>query len=58
MFKEITGLSIGYVYIDKHLAKYSKRDFFSKFRNSRMESFFNANTYRQFLEKNSKDVEK
>ncbi|CDW77413.1 UNKNOWN [Stylonychia lemnae] len=28
MFKEITGLSIGQIYIEKHLSKYSKRDYF------------------------------
>ena len=28
MFKEITGLSIGQIYIEKHLARYSKRDYF------------------------------
>ena len=51
MFKELTGLSIGGIYLDKHLQKYSKRDFFARFGNAQIEDYFKTKNYKDYLHK-------
>lgn len=51
MFKEITGLAIGKYYIERHLSRYSKRDYFDHYNPSKdVIDFLKAGgDYREFL---------
>jgi len=53
MFKEITGLSIGQIYIERHLTKFSKRDYLEEINPSKdvIEFMKSKGDYKEFLKR-------
>eukprot|EP00347_Sterkiella_histriomuscorum_P012277 403369208 len=56
VFKEITGLSIGQIFIERHLSRYSKRDYFEQKQPSKdvLEYFKVKGDYKEFLKRGQK----